>query len=458
MGIDYLYKLYCIAHKIAKMTLKRNSLRRPFRMVSAGQESMTNQNLLMVDGSYINEIELNGSSTINKSSVFPVENIVPLGTNAHLKDSYKVKAEKKLPLSIEKEDAVQFWEAFINASMISNGYRNSGLHYAGYISDNINEWCLPSWIWTNAALVRLYCHIGEIQKAVLVTDILMKQQQECGGWIVRNDYGRNGAIPTMAPNDSAYIANNAFIEVYKATRDIRYLNVARKCADWISKTARPDGMVWLGYDIKHKEWQKSHNIVDTGFTAGLFANLYAITLECKYKRFLERFIEQYINLFHIPLKNGFSTSINERDEQIGGMFGRGQAWALEGLIPAYRVLKTNGIKQIIETTVDNLLKNQLRNGGWPYNFARPLMGEDCKAVSVIAKNLLEWYELESDKRIMTSVKKALDWCIDHTAKKGVCKGGIFSFCMEGAIVHHLYTSTAFVYASAYAIETYNKLK
>ena len=32
------------------------------------------------------------------------------------------------------------------------------------------------------------------------------------------------------------------------------------------------------------------------------------------------------------------------------------------------------------------------------------------------------------------------------------EGGIFSYCMEGAVVHHLYTSTAFVYSSAYAIE------
>jgi len=43
------------------------------------------------------------------------------------------------------------------------------------------------------------------------------------------------------------------------------LEVARKCADWIFETARPDGMVWSGYDMKHKKWIKKHNIVDTGF-------------------------------------------------------------------------------------------------------------------------------------------------------------------------------------------------
>ena len=72
----------------------------------------------------------------------------------------------------------------------------------------------------------MYCNNGNIIKALQITDLLMKQQLECGGWIVRNDYTKEGAIPTLAPNDSAYIANNAFIEVYKATNKIEYLEAS----------------------------------------------------------------------------------------------------------------------------------------------------------------------------------------------------------------------------------------
>ena len=457
MTRDYGYKLYCMAHKIAKMLLQREGLQRNFRMVNVSPEYFSKQNRVEVNGSYINEIELSGNSIISKNNIFPIENIVEIGSNVNLKDSYEHKEKLHLALGVSNKDAVKIWESFINASVIPDGYRNSGLHYAGYISDNINEWCLPSWIWTNAALVRLYCSKGDIMKAVQIADLLMEQQQECGGWVVRNDYTLNGAIPTIAPNDSAYIANNAFIEVYKVTHKIQYLEVARKCADWIFKTARPDGMVWSGYDMKHKEWIKKHNIVDTGFTAGLFANLYEITKENKYKFFLERFVAQYIKLFYISSKKGFATSLNERDEQIGGMFARGQAWALEGLIPAYRVLKTIELKQVIEETTNNLLKEQLQNGGWAYNFTKPLMGEDCKAVAVIAKNLLEWNQIEPNGKINISAQKALAWCLKHTSNDNISKGGIFSFSMEGAIVHHLYTRTALVYASAYAIELYNIL-
>jgi len=453
---NYLYKLYCKIHRIAKILFQKKT-RRHFRMVNISSQDFSKYQKIEIKGPYINDIEFNKPTIIMKDNLFPVENIVDIGSNMKFKESYEQKKESNSPLGVKLRDASIIWESFLDSSVIPDGYKNAGLHYTGYISDKINEWCLPTWIWTNAALVRMYCNNGNIIKALQITDLLMKQQLECGGWIVRNDYTKEGAIPTLAPNDSAYIANNAFIEVYKATNKIEYLEAAKKCADWIIKTARPDGLVWSGYDMKHKKWIKEHIIVDTGFTAGLFANLYDLTKENKYKIFLEKFVNQFIKLFYNSSEKGFTTSLNTHDKQIGGMFARGQAWALEGLIPAYRVLEADEIKQVIEATISNLLKKQLQNGGWAYNFSKPLLGEDCKGVAVIAKSLTEWNRIEPNDKITNSVQKALDWSAKRTASKGICKGGIFSFCMEGAVVHNFYSKTAFVYTSAYAIETYDIL-
>ncbi len=262
----------------------------------------------------------------------------------------------------------------------------------------------------------------------------------------------------LAPNDSAYIANNTFITLYEKTKDEKYLNIARKCADWIIETARSDGMVFTGYNMRDQKWDKNCVIVDVGFTGGLFARLFEHTNDDKYLAFLKRFIERYIELFYIPDKEGFCTSIDKDNKRQGGMFSRGQAWALEGLIPAYKVLKDNRIKQVIDGTVVTLLRKQLRNGGWSYNLTKPLLGEDCKAVSVIAKDMMEWYKITKDVRIRESAQKALQWCCNHTATEGEAAGGIFSFCMEGAIVHNHYSSCAFVYASAYAVELSEMLK
>lgn len=454
---ELFYKLFCQFHRLAKILIQGEKAQINYRMVDVVSELFLKESLLNVDGSFINDMELETDVMLSKIDVFPKENLVEIGSNVHLKDSYQFKKRLELKRGICDEKSLTYWELFISSSVIPAGFRYGGLHHAGFISDNINEWCLPSWIWTNAALVRLYCSTGDLDKATRIADLLMELQQECGGWLVRFDYSKQGAIPTLAPNDSAYIANNAFLELFKVTKDIDYLTVAIKCADWIIETARPDGMVWSGFDMKLKVWIKNHNIVDIGFTAALFANLYEITLDSKYKVFLNRFVTQYIKLFYNPKSRGFATSLNEFDKQFGGIFGRGQAWALEGLIPAYRVLKTKEISDIIEEVVSNLLKMQLQNGGWAYNFTKPYLGEDCKAVSVIAKNLLEWNQIMPNPSIIISARKALIWCQNHTCNSGVQKGGIFSFNMEGAIIHNLYTRTAFVYSSAYAIELYINL-
>lgn len=362
-----------------------------------------------------------------------------------------------IKMGAKPADAGMLWDSFIRNAQIPTGLDHAGTLYAGYIGE-AQEWCLPSWIWTNAATVRAYCANSSIDKAKALADKLAAQQQECGGWIVRNDYDKQGAIPMLAPNDSAYMANNAFVELYLATKEQKYLDIARKCADWIIETARPDGIVYTGYNMRDEKWDKSCVIVDTGFTGGLFSRLYEITKEEKYLVFLKRFVDKYIELFFIPSAHGFCTSIDKNDRQQGGMFGRGQAWALEGLIPAYKVLKDEKVKAVIDDTINNLIKVQCKNGGWAYNLTKPLMGEDCKAVSVIAKDMMDWYAITKDERSRQSAEKALEWCRMHTAIEGEAKGGIFSFCMEGAIVQNLYTSCAFVYASAYAIELEQMLK
>lgn len=347
--------------------------------------------------------------------------------------------------------ASEAWDDFIKRSFIHDNVNYVGNQYAGYLKD-VGQWILPSWIWTNAASVRVLCGFGAMEEAQGLVEILARQQQDCGGWVVRNDYDKRGAIPVLAPNDSAYIANNAFLTLYAATGESRYLEIAKKCADWIIETVRPDGMVYTGYNLRDGRWSKSSVIVDVGFTGGLFANLYDLTMEEKYKVFLQDFIRRYIDLFYIPKKAGFATSIDKDDRQQGGMFARGQAWALEGLIPAYDILDDKNQKNVIQSTIDNLIAKQCRHGGWPYNLTRPLLGEDCKAVPVIAKNMMEWYRIVPDERIKESAKKALDWCVKHTAQDSEARGGIFSYCYEGAIVMNHCSSCAFVYASAYALE------
>ena len=447
-----IYEAYGKLHKTAKKMLGRSNEQKTYRMVSVNDDDFT-QDYLKEQGDYFNEIK--PGFKISKEMSYPLENIVPAEQYHSLKDSfYKERKCSEKQLGVITEEAEKLWLSFIDHSIIPTGYRNAGLHYAGYILDN-EEWCLPSWIWTNAAIVRMYCVTGKIEKAKELADLLIHNQLECGGWIVRNDYDMLGAIPVIAPNDSAYVANNACLEVYLATGEKGYLHSAEKCAMWIMNTAREDGMVYVGYNTRENCWQKTHNIVDVGFTAGLFAKLYQTTKKETYKEYLKRFTDKYIELFYNPSSKGFATSLDANDQKQGGMFGRGQAWALEGIIPAYEVLRDENLKQVIDSTVTTLLRLQDKTGGWAYNLSRPLMGIDCKATPIIALSLIKW---STEKNVIVAVNRALNWTVNHTSKSGNSAGGVYSYTIEGAIVHHMYTWTAFVYASAYAIELKRKVE
>lgn len=442
------YEIYGFLHKMAKKIIygvQENT----YRMISITGPSIQ-EGMIQGEGTCFNE--MSPARKIEKCKAYPVENIVPYGQFQQFPDSFtKACGAQKYDLGTDDMHDLALWESFINSSIIPEGFRNEGLHYAGFIYE-MNEWCLPSWIWTNAALVRMYCRCGDIQKAKALANRLMDKQLPCGGWIVRNDYDASGAIPVMAPNDSAYIANNALLEVFLISAERQYLEAAEKCAEWIILTARKDGLVYVGYDVRRQEWKKN-NIVDIGFTAALFARLYEITQVQKYLNFLRKFVKRYIELFYMPSKKSFSTALDYTDNQLGGAFTRGQAWALEGLIPAYKVLKSEQLKSVIDSTIQTLIRKQHRNGGWPYNLQRPLMGQDCKAVSIVACSILAWHKLFPERmEYASSARKALEWCRSHTATGGRAMGGIFSYSIEGAIVHHLYTHTAFVYSCAYAIE------
>lgn len=450
------YEIYGAIHKTLKKILKRNNdLPNTVKLVNFPAQMARKELFTIRNAAFVNEKKTE-ASTIKKTDVYPVENLVNSDFDPVYPLSFwKRKSVKSYVSSIG--EAAALWPDFLEASEIPNGYRNAGIHYAGYIQ-NCMEWCLPSWMWTNAALVRYYCSVGKIERAKKLGDLIIGQQQQCGGWIVRNDYTRKGVSPQLAPNDSCYIALNCCLSLYETTGEQRYLDSAIRNAKWTEETARPDGMVWFAYDTKKEEWIKDRNIVDTGFTAGLFAKLYEITKEEHYLCFLQRFITSYIKAFYMPNEKCFSTAIGENDCQYGGAFGRGQGWALEGLIPAYRVLKDENIKKVIKECVGTLLNLQLKNGGWSYNLLKPMMGEDCKAVPVIARCLLEWYEIgDKNSQIIHAVKKALEWCAKHTVSVGDAKGGIFSYTIEGAVVHHMYTSTAFIYGSSYALEVYNTI-
>lgn len=347
------------------------------------------------------------------------------------------------------EDA---WRGFTRTSSVPDGWANSGLHAVCWSRD-LGQWCLSSWVWTSAALARYHASVGDLESLARVADALLSLQLPNGGWVVRHDFVNGLAVPMVAPNDSAYIANNAMLCAYEKLGDGRYLASAERCAGWIMRTARPDGLVYIGQNGDSGEWITKANIVDIGFTSALFSRLLSISGRREHREFLARFTRAYVAAFRNAEDGSFTTSIDGFGNRRGGKFARGQAWALEGLMPAAAALGSSELDSVVDDVVRVLLSSQMRDGGWAYNISRPLMGQDCKGVPVIAKALAEWGVAHGSTAAVDAARRALGWSRAHTLLDGPGAGGIYSFCLEGCVTHHLYSAAAFTYASSYALET-----
>jgi rhamnogalacturonyl hydrolase YesR len=323
---------------------------------------------------------------------------------------------------------------------------------------------MPSWIWTNAAIGRYYVNSGKAHEARRLADKFLSAQLKCGAWIVRFDFvGRDRHLRrTVAPNDSAYIAANCLLRVFRECGDDKYLDSSQRCAAWIMEYGCCHDLVYPGYDYDRGVWDTSGNIVDTGFTADLFCSLYDITHQDKYCAFADRFITAYLKAFY---KGGgvFAPALDRNGNHIGtGVFARGQAWALEGLIAYYRMTHDARIEGIIDDTVGYLLQHQRPNGAW-HHVIRPgvlqwFSADDCKGTPVIAAAIDAW-AVSKDSRsgeIRKAVAAAVQWCKVHTATEGDGRGGIFSWSPEGGIEPN--ASVAFVYANCYLGELLRRRK
>ena len=263
------YRAIGIVHRILKKLLGKETADYDGSFIAISEEGLYLIYKIDINKpSYFNDKQvLMSKSEIQSKALFYGENV---GINIKVKCKKDSETEI-VECNIIPEDPASAWLFCLKNSIVGNGFKNTGLCLNGYILD-IHQFCLSSWIWTSAAVARFFVKSADLDRARVISEAFLREQQECGGWIVRYDFSGLNVYPMLAPNDSAYIANNSLLALYRATHEVVYLEGARKCASWIMKTVRPDGLVSNGFNISSSSWEDGCIIIDTGFTAGLFAS------------------------------------------------------------------------------------------------------------------------------------------------------------------------------------------
>jgi len=411
----------------------------------------------------------------------PWENIVLLRNVDEIADislqapsgASKLVLKEPTSLASKRDGRSLAWAYILSAHNTFKSSRFHGTFFAAYDLDN-RSFRLNSWVWCSAIVVKAllgeYKLTGDDKHLQLAKEtvkaMLRFQRQEgdeAGGIMVRWDVWPDspiGIVPWLAPNDSAIIGSYALLPLYQATGDTKYLNAAVKIGEWILRRGMTEGgQLYVGYREDLGVWDKSWLYVDAGFTGTLFEELFWITGEARWKEALRLFIDDFIQRFGCEEGCFYRTWYAAR-EMDRGIFARGQGWALDGLISAYRVLKEREYLQKIMACADYLVEHQNANGSWNYMLNIEDSGECNKGTPVIAYHLLRLSELipEATKYI-SSAKKALEWCEEHQYRgpDQFAVGGIHARNAEGCIVAFPNTDTIFTYGVAYYLLALNKL-
>ena len=410
---------------------------------------------------WVNDICITPGMVLEKKDIYPWGNTVDLQGKESLGRVTALSPGSAGRTGFEKLDldrALALWCGFIDRAKIPDGWKDAGLYHACF-DLSVDRWCAPDWLWTNSALIPHFLRRRQFAAAEALAENLLAHQLPDGGWVVRGGRDDRGFYGIVGPNDAAYLCDHGMLEWFEHSGDGRFLTAAQRCADWIMHRASRDALPYFGWNQRDGKWMVQSNIVDIGFTSGLFCHLYRLLKREEYLDFAERFLNAYTKAFYMG-GGRFATALDKNGDRRGtGLFMRGQGWALEGLLPFCELRRRSELTQIAMDTVRNMLRLQRHGGSWlhlwrPYGL-QILSGDDSKGTPVIAaalrrsRNIMPKSERAAIDR---AVDRAIAWCVRHTAAFGEGAGGVFSWNPEGAFGLNSNVSAACVYSNAYLYE------
>jgi len=198
----------------------------------------------------------------------------------HTIESESNKTKKRTQINTS-EPAVEFIK---NSVKLSNNGPYSGIPHAVYDAD-LETYRGNYWLWSTAPAIRVLTQSGEHQLARRAADAYMRFiEQRPGGSegigikarLDPDSSEKTGFKTFVPPNDSAYIAQWAWLTAYNNYNEERYLNKCLDISRMIKEVFEKFGYLPVYYDLTNQRWSE-RTYVDACFTVTFLKELYTIT-------------------------------------------------------------------------------------------------------------------------------------------------------------------------------------
>lgn len=333
------------------------------------------------------------------------------------------------------------------------------------------------WIWTWGPAINLLLRASEIKEMQKAygQDFLLEKAKEIGttslNFVIRDQtnpaYGlpvcrhdpelilKGGFEKYASPADSLFLCGWGWIPLYRKTGDKRFLTAAKLLVESVDRILGLDELVEQDYLLKLEKW-KDWTMDESGFGMEGLAEFYSIKKGDKYRRIGKKYIDKLLKFFqredglwertyhhHSPDREsfGFNGKVKCGDyyKNPANCNTRGAAWAMEGLISAYTMLKEEKYLDYAEKMADHLLKWQQQDGFWYFLFDKS--GKD-KAIS--EKGTAVWshlfyrlYDITENENHLLAARKALKWLIkkQYNGVDNRATGGIVGSSPHSGVVY-----------------------
>jgi len=339
---------------------------------------------------------------------------------------------------------------------------------------------MPNWVWNNAVIVSALIGLIKSGRYTGREGALQKFAVEIGEEYLRTQvrdraspvYGalvsryKNLGAPDhpadclVGPNDTSFSVKWALLPLYELTGDERYLEAADLALSFVRDCARMRDFVPLDYNLNTGAWG-DYTIIDTAFLPEGLEARDRLDGKKRYAGDIAFFMDRFIRQF--SLDSGFyGQNYTPAKGVTGTLFSRGEGWAIEGLLAAYRsTADTRYLKEAARIAL-LMAAEQNADGSWAYvlgfkgvpdNADKAGTGICEKGTPILAYLFIELYEIDSSLVVLReAAERALAWCEANMSEDdGLGYGGIKARSLNSGIIGLPFLTTATGYANAFYI-------
>ncbi len=265
-------------------------------------------------------------------------------------------------------------------------------------------------------------YLNKLNNDVLFID----RARIAGDWLLNRAYFQNEAFFCRYDNDfmdrfctfDAGVCLNGLANLYRATKDEKYLEISQKVAYWlINKMQKDDGSFYTRHFRERNEfeengnkWSKQSGSFLAKVSIGLL-NLYDILKDEKYKEAARKICD-----FALKFQENDGRFVT--DDKDKSTFVHAHCYTMEGLLSAGIILNE---RKYIESAANGLnwvIRHQMPNGGFPAYFIDGrfvnVESPDISSQVIRLRLLMEDLENINNINLDLGIKRIFDFqCVDN---------------------------------------------